>query len=391
MQLTTLSGWIDDQKTEAEAFLKHLVEINTFTANEAGVDKGMDVLSEFVQQRGFTVEAINGRHRLIKAGDGTSKPRLLLISHMDTVFPPDGDFLNYEPLENGFVRGPGTGDIKGGMVIGLWSMLALREMVDQFDVQMIVSANEEKGSPTIRDWYMGGHVGADYAIGLEPGFPQGKLTPEVDLGVVYQRRGYCAFNFTITGKKSHSGVAHQGLNAIEAAAQRITRLHALTNHDKGISVTVGIINGGTAANTVPGEVTGTVSCRFETTADGEATKASIIKILTDSYMHNEEYDVRDSATYEEIAYLPPMEKSDSNQKLVDLVLQEAQRLNQNVVPIARGGGSDANFVSGSGTPAICGMGAPTHGLHTEEEMIYLPGLFNRIELLTSVLYHLVTE
>jgi glutamate carboxypeptidase len=86
-----------------------------------------------------------------------------------------------------------------------------------------------------------------------------------------------------------------------------------------------------------------------------------------------------------------MEKSDVNQKLIDLVLQEAKRLGQNVVPIARGGGSDANHTSAAGTPSICGMGAPAQGIHTEQEMIYLPGLFDRIALLTSVLYRLVTN
>jgi glutamate carboxypeptidase len=71
------------------------------------------------------------------------------------------------------------------------------------------------------------------------------------------------------------------------------------------------------------------------------------------------------------------------------VLEEAKRLNQNVVAIARGGGSDANHTSAAGTPSICGMGAPAQGIHTEQEKIYLPGLFDRIELLSSVLYRMV--
>jgi glutamate carboxypeptidase len=308
---------------------------------------------------------------------------------MDTVFPPASPFQKYAVLGDGFVQGPGVGDIKGGLLIGLWSMLALRELCSAFDVQMIVSADEETGSPTLRDWYLGGHIGADYAIGLEPGFPQGALTPTVDLGVVYQRRGYGAINYTVSGKSCHSGTPHLGVNAIEAAAQRIVRLHQLNDWEHGISVTCGLINGGISPNTVAGEVKGAVSWRFETLADGERTRDAIIKILTDSYEYNPDLNLRDSIDYHLDTFLPPMERTEANQGLINLVLAEAQRLKQNVVPIARGGGSDANHTSAAGTPSICGMGAPAEGIHTAEEKIYLPGLFDRIELLASVLYQAV--
>ena len=86
-----------------------------------------------------------------------------------------------------------------------------------------------------------------------------------------------------------------------------------------------------------------------------------------------------------------MERSEENQKIIDIVIEESTRLEQNVVPIARGGGSDANWTSYSGTPSICGMGVPAQGIHTDSEKIYYPGLLDRIELLASSLYRLVTE
>ena len=391
MQLSQLESWIEGQKSEIEETLKSFVEMNTYTTNLAGVDAGMEKLAQLVHMWGFQVEAINERHRLIKVGNGTSKPRILLISHMDTVFPPDGDFLHYQPLDDGFVRGPGVGDIKGGMVLGLWAMRAIQEMLSDFDIQMIVSADEEKGSQTINQWYLGGHVDADYAIGLEPGFPQGDLSATVPLGVVYKRRGYCAIKFTVHGKASHSGVAHLGLSATEAMAQRIIRIHALSDPERGISTNVGVVHGGISANTVAGTCEGLVSFRFETMADGEATKAAVEEIITGQYVYNEEFDLWDHAEFEVDAYLPPMERTETSQEIVDIVLEEAQRLNQNVVPIARGGGSDANYISAAGTPSICGMGAPAHGIHTDQEMIYLPMVYERVNLLTSTLYRLIEK
>lgn len=391
MQLTELRQWIDEQSPSVKTALKDLVEINTYTANTGGVDAGMDAMSKLAESMGLTVQTVNSRHRLISAGNGVTKPQILLISHMDTVFPPDGEFLHFEELDNGFIQGPGTGDIKGGLLVGLWSMLALSKLTEDFDVQMIVSADEEKGSPTIRDWYSGDHTGADYCIGLEPGFPQGELTPEVDLGVVYQRRGYGAYYFTINGDACHSGTPHLGVDAIESYARRVLDLKALNDWDNGISVTIGMGEGGISPNTVSGVMKGTVSWRFETLADGQRIQHAIEAILDRSYITNEESGKSDSVEYDLDTFIPPMERSDENQKLIDIVIEESTRLNQNVVPIARGGGSDANWTSYGGTPSICGMGVPAQGIHTNSEKIYYPGMLDRIELLTSTLYRLVTD
>lgn len=391
MQLKDLSWWVDQEKAEIEAALKTLVEINTHTYNRDGVDEGMDVLSSMAEEMDFTVETVHARHRLIKAGNRT-RPRILIISHMDTVHPLNDGFLHYTPLDDGYVRGPGVGDIKGGTVIALWAMKAITQLCSDFDVQLVVSADEEIGSPTIREWYWDkSEHEADYAIGMEPGFPQGDLSPTVDLGVVYQRRGFAAVRFTVKGKAAHSGTPHLGLSAIEAAAKKIVALQDLNAPERGISVNVGKIEGGTAANTVPGEVQGLVSFRYETKADGEAVKDAVIQILNDPVVRNDELGISDSSVYHVDTFIPPMERTPLSQKLVDIVLDEAKVLGQPVVPIARGGGSDANHVSGSGVPSICGMGAPAHAIHTHDEMIYLPMLFERVKLLTHTLYRIINE
>jgi glutamate carboxypeptidase len=399
MDIADLRGWVHQRQPDIEAALRDFVNLNTYTANEAGVDQGMAMLDALCARLSLAVEPVNARHRLITArssdsgaGHGPRIPRILLISHMDTVFPPDGDFLTYEPLGDGFVRGPGTGDIKGGLLLGLYAMLAAREICAAagrpYDLQMVVSANEETGSPTIRDWYLAGHTGADYAIGLEPGFPQGPLTPTVPLGVVYQRRGYGAISVKVFGKGTHSGTPWLGLNAVEALAQRIIRIHALSDAERGVSTNVGLVKGGISANTVPGEAEALVSFRFERRDDGERVKAAIEDILRASYLSNPEQNATDRAEYTIDAFIPPMERTEASQVMVDIVLEEAARLGHNVVPIARGGGSDANFTSAAGTPSICGMGAPTDGIHTTGETIYLPMLFERVALLASVLARL---
>jgi glutamate carboxypeptidase len=166
-------------------------------------------------------------------------------------------------------------------------------------------------------------------------------------------------------------------------------MKALNDTSKNISVTIGMANGGISPNTVAGEVRSTVSWRFERLADGQRIQGQIEEILERVYVVNEELGLQDSTEYVLDAFIPPMEKTDENMKVVDIVLGEAKRLGQNVVAIARGGGSDANFTSAAGTASICGMGAPADNIHTDNETIYFPGLLDRVELLTSSLYRLV--
>ena len=95
---------IHEQSDDIKRALLDLVKINTYTANKKGVDAGMDALSRLAEDLGFTVKTVNGRHRLICSGNETTKPRVMLISHMDTVFPPDGDFLDHTDLGDGFLQ-----------------------------------------------------------------------------------------------------------------------------------------------------------------------------------------------------------------------------------------------------------------------------------------------
>ncbi len=393
MKITDLSEWTQKQQVDIAAAIKQLVEINTYTANTQGVDRAMAVLEGMATGMGFECEHVNDRHLLVRSGNGNGK-RIMLITHMDTVHPPDSSFRDYQPFGEGFIKGPGTGDIKGGTVLGLWAMKAVEELLpdENYDLRMIVSADEETGSPTIKDWYGDrDRHGADYAIGLEPGFPQGELSPTVDLGVVYQRRGYAAITFNVVGKASHSGSPHLGLNAIDALAHKIVKITALNDWENGKSVNVGLVHGGTAPNTVPESVEATVSFRYETLADGLELRKQIEAIILEPVTQNEELGLSDSAVYHIDTFIPPMERTSDSKKLVDIVLDEAKALALPVVPIARGGGSDANHISGSGTPTICGMGAPAQGIHTENEMIYFPTLLARVGLLARSCYRIITE
>ncbi|MBZ0304709.1 MAG: M20/M25/M40 family metallo-hydrolase [Anaerolineae bacterium] len=387
MEFLQLRRWIDSQQADFLALLQQLVEINSFTSNHAGVDAAMEVVCQAAERMGFQVDSILERHRLVRSGKGK---RILLVSHIDTVHPPDGDFLHYEPQADGYVRGPGIGDMKSGLLMGLWTLKAVRELGVDADLQLVVSADEEYGSPTIKNWYA--QTGADFALGLEPNFPQGSLTPEVILGFVEQRKGCGRVDFKIRGKAAHSGGAWQdGINAIEAAAHRILKIQALTDLERGMTTSVGLVNGGTAANTVAEFCEVAVDYRFVTQKDGREILEAIQQIVEGCYLFNSHLSLNESVeNFSTSAYLPPMEKT-NNQELVALVMHHVQRLGLKMKPISRGGGSDANHISGSGVPAICGMGAPAEGIHTPQERILVPRMWESLELLISTVYSLTAQ
>jgi glutamate carboxypeptidase len=142
-----------------------------------------------------------------------------------------------------------------------------------------------------------------------------------------------------------------------------------------------VIAGGYTPNTVAGDVEAQMSFRFERQSDGDELMTAIKDILETPALHNDDLDIRDETTYKIEAFIPPMELTDTSQTMIDIVLEEAEQLGHNVVPIARGGGSDANYICASGVPSICGMGAPCQDIHTTDEKIHLPMLFERIVLL----------
>lgn len=391
MQLSDIRHWISTQETEFVEALKTLVNQNTFVSNHPMVDQGMDLLCNIAERLGLHSEVIKTRHRLIRSHSG-KRPRVLLIAHIDTVHPTDGNFQHFEPLQEGFIRGPGIGDMKGGVLMGLWTMLAMRQLHPEADVQMIVSADEELASPSLRDWYLDNKVHADYALGLEPGFPQGPLSADVPMGVVYQRKGTTYFTFRVTGKAAHAGGAWEmGLSAIDAMARRIPRIHELSNFEKGTTTNVGVVRGGTTQNTVAELCEAEVNLRFFTQADGDELFQAVKDIVMTPVVFNPRLNQWEKTEIRDVGMMPPMEASPRNQIILDTVLEEAQRLGQNVIPIVRGGGSDANYVSASGVPSICGMGAPAEGIHTTDEKIHLPLLFRRLELLIATTYRLGTN
>ena len=202
---------IDEEVERAISLLEKSVNINSGSMNFAGVRAAGDLLVPEFEELGFTTEWIDGAPfgragHLVAHRDG-SGPKILLIGHLDTVFPVDSPFQKFEIVDEHFARGPGTTDMKGGNVIMIHALRALRAagILDDISVKAIFTGDEElSGNPkSLRSAALvEGGIWADYAIGFE----DGDGNPET---AVIARRGSSGWTLAVTGTRAHSSQIFQ--------------------------------------------------------------------------------------------------------------------------------------------------------------------------------------
>src|ERR671932_1873107 len=232
--------------------LRGLVELESPTGDTGAMAERM---AAELEQRGAKTRRL-GEHVLAEL-DGQAPP-LLVLGHLDTVW--DRGALERLPfrLENGRVYGPGSYDMKGGLVVLLG---ALDEAgARRRALRVFLNADEEIGSPTGRDHIPEAADGVMAAFVVEPPLPSG--------GLKTARKGLGRFKVSVTGRSAHAGTnLADGANAIEELAHQILRLQALTDPEHGLSVNVGIVRGGSRENVVPDLAQADLDVRVARAAD----------------------------------------------------------------------------------------------------------------------------
>ena len=302
-------------------------------------------------------------------------PRILLIGHMDTVFDPGTAAARPFAIDaDGIARGPGVTDMKSGLLAGLHAVRALRAVGPlPFErLTFVANPDEEIGSPTstphIRE--IAGTV--DACLVLECARANGNI--------VSSRKGILDARVVVHGRAAHAGVEpEKGRSAILAAADLVTRLHALNGRWDGVTVNVGVIEGGTRPNVVAERCSFEVDLRAVRRADLEAAEATVRGELTRLAVADT------SAELIEMARWWPMEKLERSGRLVDHAIEVASRLGLEIKDQATGGASDANTTSGMGVPSIDGLG-PVGGLdHSPAEYVEVASIVPRATLLAGLL------
>ena len=319
------------------------------------------------RQRGFgnVIEA-----RFGPRGKAAAANRILLLGHIDTVWPLGT--LKTMPCRVGEGRlwGPGTLDMKAGVAMALMAieMLAEAGSLDR-EIVLLLNSDEEVGSPVSRP--ITERLAAECA---------GVYVLEPAQGLAYKtaRKGTGNWRIDITGVASHAGVDFEkGASAIRELARAVETVSGWTDLKRGLTVSVGLAGGGSKTNVIPAEAWAEVDVRFARKADGTRVERK--------FAHLKELDKRCSLTVTGGINRPPMERTRRTVALYRMASALAAELGIPLPEASTGGASDGNFTSALGIPTLDGMGAVGEGAHARHESIVIEHLAPRTALLAGLL------
>ncbi len=355
------------------ALLERLVETESPSHDKAAVDRVSALVAEQCRRLEASLivhpQTVTGDH--LEAHWGKGPGGILLLSHMDTVFPV-GTLVKMPFHEkDGKVYGPGTSDMKGGIVVALTAFAAARDTGNlRRPITALCTSDEEIGSQSSRTLIEKLAIGSALVLVLEPGLPDGSVKT--------WRKGVGDFFITVHGRAAHAGGDHEkGRNAIEEMAHQVLAIQKLTDYSKGTTLNVGKIHGGMAINAVPDEAAIEVDLRVMQPGEAERIMAALQALQP----------ILDGTSIEVTGELnrPPMPFDETMKATFEKAKIIAGNAGLEIKASGTGGASDANFVAPLGIPVLDGLGPVGDGSHSDREYILKDSLAERARLLTAIL------
>ena len=304
------------------------------------------------------------------SGRGT----VMLLGHMDTVFPHGTAAAHPFRVEGERALGPGTCDMKGGLLTAIYAVEALRTLgFDHYaQLRFVCTSDEEVGAPSSRAFVERMAQGADAVFVLEAARENGDI--------VGQRRGMGVFRLDVTGRSAHAGVEPQkGRNAALTLCRQVVALHALNDYAAGRTINAGTLHAGTRPNVVPAHAEAEIDLRADTIPEMERLLADAEATLADAALEETSY------TWQSTQYRPPWGPSAGTERLVALAQQCAAVLGFYPSAVKTGGTSDGNFTAALGISTLDGLG-PIGGLdHSPSEYIDCASIMPRTALLAALI------
>lgn len=300
---------------------------------------------------------------------GSSKPRILFLSHFDTVWQK-GDLPIY--FEDHVLYGPGVFDMKAGLLSSIWAVSSLENTLDSLPISpvFLFTSDEETGSLSSRELIEQVAKTCEAVFVMEPAEAHTHALKTA-------RKGVGMYRIDITGISSHAGNHHEdGVNAILEAAYLVQQLQQLTDYSKGTTVNVGTIHGGTTSNVVPEHASMEIDFRVTSLQEADRIMETIKQLAPKN--------PRAKLTITGELNRPPLEKNQANQKLYELAKLAGKRLKVDVNESSVGGGSDGNYTSALGIPTIDGLGIPGDGPHARHEHIRFDLFVERCALVAEM-------
>ena len=358
-------------------FIEALVAIESPSDDPAAVNTCGAELAKRLEVIGGRVTRIPsstaGDHLRASFGDGSRQ--ILLLGHFDTVWPVGQ--LARMPIkrEGGRLHGPGVFDMKAGIALAALAARAVieRDGLDGCQAVMLWTTDEEIGSLTSRALIEAEAVRSEAVLVFEPSLPGG--------GLKTSRKGVGQFEMIVRGVPAHAGLdPGKGVSAVRELARQITAIDDLQDPAHGVTVTVGVIKGGTRANVVPDEARATIDARANTRADAERVAAALKAARP--YIAGAKVEV--TGGFER----PPLERTAAVVKLFEMARSVAAEIGVALEEGSAGGGSDGNLTAALGVPTLDGFGAVGDGAHALHEHVEIDALVPRAAVIAGLLARL---
>ena len=358
--------------------LRELTLLESPSLEKEPTDRCCEFLAEKWLRHGTIAQIVRQKHRgdhlrvVWKPAEGRAKSQLLVLGHYDTVYPTGTLARRPFRVSSGKAYGPGTFDMKAGIVQALFALEAIRESQSPVQKRLVFlwTSDEEIGSESSRKLIEEEAGRSDAVFVLEPSLgPRGLLKTS--------RKGVGEAELIVHGRASHAGLApEKGINAVHELAAQITRLEKWNDLRRGVTINANIVSGGSRANVIADRAAATLDLRAWHHADMRALEKRLHSLKP--VHRGAKLEIRGGFDR------PPLERKHSAALFARAKIL-AREMGFPLGEAAAGGGSDGNFTAALGIPTLDGLGAVGDGAHATNEHILINAMPQRSALLAELL------
>ena len=379
-RVPSLLSYFDDRLPEMLGFARWLVEQESMSREPEATRRIAENLGEALGRHGAAIELFSDPaygSTLVARLDCADKPsaedkQLLVVGHLDTVWPLGTLATRPFKVESDRAFGPGIFDMKAGVMLATFAMRAIKDLGLRTcrRVTLLMSCDEETGSHFSRNIVEDEARRSHAALVLEPPIPGGTVKTG--------RKGVGEFELIIRGRPAHAGNdPRAGVSAITELAHQVLAINKLNDYARGTTLNVGVARGGVLSNVIAAEAHAFIDMRFATVDEGYRITEALANLQP----------VLDGARIEVRGGInrPPLVRTTEAGELFGRAKRLAAEIGLNLQEGSVGGGSDGNFIAALGVPVLDGLGVDGAGAHAEHEHIIIPDIPRRAALLTRLI------
>lgn len=368
-------------KDEALQLLERLVNVDSGSGNTAGLDSVRGIAIEELQKLGGKIETFPATPHpgtnVTATFEGNGTRKILLMAHMDTVFPDGTAKAKPFHIKGDRAYGPGVMDDKGGIVAGLYAIKILKELnfKDYGRITFLLDTSEEVGSEGSTALIRRVAKEHDAVLNLEPGRPAD--------GLVVWRKGSATALIEVKGRAAHAGVAPQdGRNAATEVAHQVLQLGKLGDAEKLTTVNFTVLNANGATNVIPEHASAKGDVRAVTREEFDRVERDLARISQNKLIPDTQ--VKTTLT----RGLPPMPRTPQSEALVQTAEAIYAEIGKKLTIEGSGGAADASLAADVGVPTLDGFGIVGGGIHTPDEYAEVGSVTPRLYLLSRMIMEL---